>query len=192
MPMSIMFQFLYVEMTMTAPSVSEYMSTKPIHIKEDDALSLVISIFERTRISGAPVVNAKGEYVGVLSKTDLVNSRLLEQAQNLGTMTAKDFMCREKPITISPDTPLAQAVDMMLKHQVHRIFVSDAQGQITGVLSSFDVMRAIRTGNVSSGAAAAAPKGEQTKAASSDKEKELERRIFSLVSQKQEQIMQNK
>lgn len=197
---------------MTAPLVQEYMSNKPIQLNADDSLSFVINIFERTHISGAPVVNEQGDYVGVISKTDLVASKLIKLLPRLNEVTAAEIMRPGKPITVSKELPLEQAVDMMLDKQIHRLFVVDETGKIVGVLSSFDVMRAIKRpaeaapqppAQTVAKAAAEAPvtvepekSGKEAKKPKlgdkSEKEKEIEKRIFSLISQKQEQIMQHK
>ena len=235
---------------MTAPSsvqVQDFMTHKPIHINETDTLSFVMNMFERTHISGAPVVNIKGDYVGVVSKTDLASTRLLRHLHQLDKTTAREFMRPEKPITIRKDAPLEQAVDLMLANHIHRVFVDDESGKIIGVLSSFDIMQAIkRTDDVSvqsldesepdrseaisdeafseerhtgNGTSAKAKAGKSKTAAAdadpsdaggknkagaaktekkvekmskADKEREIERRIFSLVTRKQNEIMRSR
>ncbi len=220
----------------THVTVQDFMSKKPIHINEDDTISFVINMFERTRISGAPVINAKGEYVGVISKTDLASAKLLKYGKELETATAKLFMSKGKPLTLPADARLEMALDMMLEKHVHRLFVDDGTGEIVGVISSFDILRAIHREPAAPKAAPKAPpaastpktvqvapdtfrpaedpepaeaKGEpaevrttkprepepekKEKAVDKDKlakDKEIEMRIFNLISRKQEQLMQ--
>lgn len=214
-------------------TVQDFMSKKPIHINEDDTISFVINMFERTRISGAPVINAKGEYVGVISKTDLASGKLLKYGKDLDTATAKLFMSKGKPLTLMQDAPLESALDLMLEKHVHRLFVDDGKGEIIGVISSFDILRAIhrepaakappaaavpvaqpqpRTVHVApdtfrpaedpepepeepAEARATSPRDSEKKEKGADKDKlakdkEIEMRIFNLISRKQEQLMQ--
>lgn len=160
--------------------VRDIMSSRPIHVNENDPVSLVISLFERAHISGAPVVNDKGFYVGVLSKTDLAGSKLvrLVQAKGYDKVLAREVMSPQQPLTVDDDFPVRKAIELMLDRQVHRIFVKDGTDKIVGVVSSFDVMRVIELPNV---------RGE----ASTDDKKALDRemRFFSLVSQKQGEMM---
>ena len=215
-----------------AVTVQDFMSKKPIHLNENDTISFVINMFDRTHISGAPVVNAKGEYVGVISKTDLASATMLRYAQELDTATVRLFMTHERPLTLPLNAPLEDAVVLMLDKHVHRLFIEDDGGQIIGVLSSFDILRAIRrtesnaleraadkivkasTGSsVSASRVTKAEKvadktplpapAETAEPPPSDSEKpsiavikdkaernrEIEQRIFNLITKKQEQIM---
>jgi CBS domain-containing protein len=195
-------------------TVQDFMSNRPIHIKEEDSISFVVGMFERTHISGAPVVNAQGEYVGVISKTDLVSTHLLKMAGELGNATAGMFMSRQKPLTIEKDESIEAAVDAMLEHHVHRLFVVDQAGGIVGVISSSDIMRAIKRpgrrkmpvlravlpfsaeSGMETSSAETVPVPDPTaetnstdkpKKTRADRERELEMRIFNLISRKQEE-----
>lgn len=215
-------------------TVQDFMSNKPIHINEEDSISFVVNMFERARISGAPVINGQGDYVGVITKTDLTGRKLLKFAKDLDKATARDFMCPDKPLCIAQDAPLEQAVEMMLEHHVHRLFIVDESGHIIGVISSFDIMKSIRRDahplpalsmeDVLRQAQAPPPEKpavqafqpepdvpaepeapgtdpparrlsaeEQAKLAEREKirkDREIEKRIFQLISKKQEQLVQ--
>jgi CBS domain-containing protein len=178
--------------------VEDYMSSKPLHISQDDSLSFVMNMFERAHISGAPVTNARGEYVGVISKTDLASSRMLKLIPTLSSAKAKDLMTPGTPISITKDAPLEEAVDLMVEKAVHRLFVKDESGKIIGVLSSFDLLRAIQRPTEQEQAlklrkdvpAAQAekkePKLDKEKA---ERDKDIEKRIFTLVNRKYDEAM---
>jgi CBS domain-containing protein len=122
--------------------VRDYMSSNPINISENDSLAFVLNVFEQGHISGALVINDRGDYVGVLSKTNLLSTSIMKLLQTGQPVKVKDIMNPSMPLMVSPDTELEEAAKMMVEKRFHRLFVCDANGQAIGVISSFDVMRA--------------------------------------------------
>jgi CBS domain-containing protein len=51
----------------------------------------------------------------------------------------------DKPVTLSPDAPLFEAVDLIIKHKVSGICVVDGSGTLLGILSELDCLRGILT-----------------------------------------------
>lgn len=163
--------------------VQYIMSSKPIHINEDDPLPLIINLMERAHISGAPVTNSKGEYVGVISKTDLAGSKILNLIKEKGSLDqaiGKDVMNPQLPLCINKSFPVEKAVEMMLSKHIHRIFVQDAKGEIIGVVSSFDVMKLIKLQHEEEDTSSKKQNGDRT-----SKNPNQELRFFSLVTDKQ-------
>lgn len=127
--------------------VRDLMSDKVIVVHDNDPVSMVITLFERCRISGAPVVTESHEYIGVISKTDLVGSRLMNLLQDRGTLhdiKASELMTAIPIAVIRQEDSLTEAIDKMLNNHLHRLFVENEHGVITGVLSSFDVMKLVK------------------------------------------------
>ncbi len=186
-------------MSDTVIRVEDYMSTKPLHINQDDSLSFVMSMFERAHISGAPVTNARGEYVGVISKTDLTSSRMLKLIPTINSAKAKDLMTPGIPISITKDALLEEAVDLMLEKTVHRLFVKDESGKIIGVLSSFDLLRAIQRPTeqeqalkftkITPDAPTSDKKEPKLDKDKAERDKDIEKRIFTLVNRKYDEAM---
>jgi CBS domain-containing protein len=126
--------------------VSHLMSSNVITIEEHDSVSFVIKVFDRCHISGAPVVNANGEYVGVISKTDLFDKRLLEflkQHGSLEDLPVRYIMSDNKPMAVPETTSVERASEVMLNNHIHRIFVKDSFDRIIGVVSSYDILRVV-------------------------------------------------
>jgi len=44
---------------------------------------------------------------------------------------------------LGPDAPLSEAAALMVKHSIHRVVVTDPQERVLGVLSTWDLMRAL-------------------------------------------------
>jgi CBS domain-containing protein len=60
-------------------------------------------------------------------------------------MIAAEVMSR-KVISISPDTAVAEAIRLMLDHQISGLPVVDAAGKLVGILTEGDLMRRAETG----------------------------------------------
>jgi len=96
----------------------------------------------KNQISGAPVVNAEGHCVGVLSVADFfrgaVNENLeMDPADQVGEHMTTDLVAAD------PTTPIRQLTQMMLDADIHRVIVVDDQRRPIGIVSSTDVLAAI-------------------------------------------------
>lgn len=126
--------------------VSHLMSNNVICIEENDAVSFVIKVFDRCHISGAPVTNSQGEYIGVVSKTDLFDKRLLDFLKGQGSLDelpVRYIMNNTPPLAVLESTSVEKAAEIMLNKHIHRIFVKDVHDKIIGVVSSYDILRVV-------------------------------------------------
>ncbi len=123
------------------------MSDNVIHINHKDHLEFVINLFERAGISGAPVMGDEGSPVGVLSKTDLVSSNLVELIKSgkaFSEITAADVMNNQEPISVDITASLLEALTLMQREKIHRVFVQDEKKRFVGIVSAFDIVKIIR------------------------------------------------
>lgn len=51
----------------------------------------------------------------------------------------------DKPVTLPPDAPLFEAVDLIIQHKVSGICIVDSDGGLLGILSELDCLRGILT-----------------------------------------------
>lgn len=138
---------------MTTPALSVAATASIV-----DALKLMIG----HRVSGIPVLDKDGALVGLLSEADFMRrSELKTEAPKpswwrelfspLGDhldayirthgRTVEDVM--SKPVvTIGPDAPLSEAVDLMTKHNVKRLPVVE-NGSLAGIITRMDLLRAL-------------------------------------------------
>lgn len=146
-------------------TVADAMSRDPIVVRPETSLNEAIQILAERRISGLPVVDDAGQVVGIISETDLMwqqtgvtppayimfldsviflknpteYERDLHKAlgQTVGEVMSHD------PITISPDKSLRDAAQLMHDRDVRRLPVLDDQGQVIGILTRGDIVRAM-------------------------------------------------
>jgi CBS domain-containing protein len=106
-------------------------------VKMEDTVDEVRTLFERERLSWAPVTTEAGLVVGVLSATDLL--RHLADGQDASPQKAWQ-LCTYKPIVIAPDATLKELARLMIDRGIHHVVVMDAT-LIVGVVSSLDFVR---------------------------------------------------
>ena len=68
----------------------------------------------------------------------------------LRSVNLEDYMV-DKPVTVSPDTPLIEAVDIIIKNRVSGLCVINEQGQLLGILSELDCLRGILSASYDQG-----------------------------------------
>ncbi|HWR00156.1 MAG TPA: CBS domain-containing protein [Candidatus Methylomirabilis sp.] len=112
------------------------------------------------RIGGAPVVDAEGRLVGLVSEKDFFRVLYpyersfytdpeayldLEEREtkvnDIRHHAVQTFMAKDV-VTITPDAPIMQAGGLMLAKQVHRLPVMD-EGKLVGVVTRGMIYRAI-------------------------------------------------
>lgn len=60
----------------------------------------------------------------------------------LRSVKLEDYML-DRPVTVSPDVSLFEAVDLIITNRVSGICVTDPQGNLLGILSELDCLRGI-------------------------------------------------
>ncbi|MGE0131092.1 MAG: HPP family protein [Blastocatellales bacterium] len=120
---------------------SDVMIKDVITVTDSTPLKDVARMFVEKKITGAPVVNAEGELVGVISETDIIR-----KTNNIGAWspsTAGQIMTRPA-VSVSPNETLQRVCEMMYNRRIHRVVVAEGT-QIRGILTTMDILRAIAT-----------------------------------------------
>lgn len=128
--------------------VRNYMTTPAVTVGEADRLEQVRLTLEKLGISAVGVVSESGALKGVLSRSDLLRVGRVSKPNggapkliDLPEETAREVMATD-PITIGADEPVSEAARLMVKHHVHRLFVSSGD-DVLGVISTRDLMQVI-------------------------------------------------
>lgn len=100
-------------------------------------------------ISGLPILDAKGNLVGVVSRTDLIQLGLLQAGRRpssdvltLPHRRASDVMTHGA-VEVPSAASLRHAARMMIDNQIHRVFVSEGN-KLAGVICAVDLTAAVR------------------------------------------------
>jgi CBS domain-containing protein len=132
-----------------------------VTIAPDASIAAAIALMLERQLSGLPVVDSDGRLVGILSEgdflrraelgTEVKRPRWLEFMRGPGR-AAEDFvhshgrkvheLMTPMPISVGPETSLADIVDRMIKHKIKRVPVV-ADGRLVGIVSRADLLRAL-------------------------------------------------
>ena len=120
---------------------SDIMVKDVITVEETTSLKDVARILAENKITGAPVVNAEGDLVGVISESDIVR-----KTNNIGAWSPNHAgQIMTKPaVTVTPTETLQRVCEMMHNRRIHRVVVAEGK-QIHGILTTMDILRAIAT-----------------------------------------------
>lgn len=122
--------------------VQDFMNTNLITFKPETELFEAIKVFSKSNISGAPVVNERGEMVGLLSESDCLKGILsytYHEEEHGGSVA--DFMTTDVE-TINVD---ADIIDISARfiNERRRRFPVLKNGKLVGQISRKDVLRAV-------------------------------------------------
>lgn len=123
-------------------TVRDYMSTKLLVFSPDQEVMKAVNELVRTGHSGAPVVDAQGQLVGVLSERDCLQVALIATQDNTCLAGPISAFMTTTIETVSPDLSLTQLVSRFTTLPYRRYPVLE-DGRLVGQISRSDVLRAI-------------------------------------------------
>ncbi|HEX7898028.1 MAG TPA: CBS domain-containing protein [Planctomycetota bacterium] len=149
----------------------EVMTAPVVTLNEDILLREAARILSDEHIGGAPVVDHRGEPLGVVSLFDIVSDLAgLERSEGeLGGFyrqgkvrfsepeEVEEDSAEETPdgettvaeimapgiIGVSAEASLDEVVRLLRDKQIHRVFVLDVAGRLLGVISTMDILRVL-------------------------------------------------
>jgi acetoin utilization protein AcuB len=126
------------------------MTSKPITVSGDTGAAEALDLMVERGIRHLPVLAAEGELIGILSIDDLratlpfdVKQRLDPlQRERLGDFRVSDAMTWA-PLRVQPSTSLEEASRTLSKHRIGCLPVVETHGELVGILSETDALRAL-------------------------------------------------
>jgi CBS domain-containing protein len=139
----------------------EVMTWGVVSVETDAPVLQAAQLMLQNRISGLPVVDAKGGLVGIVTEGDFLRRselgtqrrrpRWLEFLIGPGRLAAEyvhasgrkvNEIMTPSPYTITQDTPLEEIVQLMEKHRIKRVPVVD-DGKLIGMVSRANLLHAL-------------------------------------------------
>lgn len=123
---------------MTVASILKQKPDRLISVKETDTLIDVAGILTRENIGAVPVLDAKGEMIGIVSERDIV--RQIARAgttvltNQVGSMMTTTVLC------CAPEDSVESTMAVMTKRRFRHLPVRSA-GRIIGMISIGDVVK---------------------------------------------------
>ena len=123
--------------------VRDHMTTVDQLVKLSPQMEVMAAINQLVKhhISGAPVVNAEGELVGMLSEMDCMQVGLIAAEDTCVAGPVSQFM-KTEVVSVSPEDSLTQIAQLFLSKPFRRYPVMEGK-QLLGQISRSDVLKAI-------------------------------------------------
>ncbi|MBI5816541.1 MAG: CBS domain-containing protein [Nitrospinae bacterium] len=145
-------------------TAKDIMTANPVTVPPHISVRELAAIFVEKKISGAPVVDASGKLLGIVTESDLVdqhkhihlptvvtlfdavlafegNFDLQGQIKKMLGSRVEDIMS-PKVVTVNEDTPLEDVATIMSEKKVHLLPVVRGGG-IVGIIGKLDIIKAI-------------------------------------------------
>lgn len=140
------------------------MTRNVVSLRVDMPIRDAWHILSHNQISGAPVVDAEGRLVGVLSQSDLARRAFLDKTpseglssyyhalpyagggyvpsgdtlSDLGGVFVEEIM-NPYVLTVNPEDTISTVAAVMRSHKIHRVVVA-REREVMGVLSASDLL----------------------------------------------------
>jgi acetoin utilization protein AcuB len=130
-------------------TVATWMTKNPVTIEQEASIIEAIHLMKEKGIRRLPVMH-KGRFIGLITER-MIKDYTPGKATSLDTWevhyllskTAVKDVMNPKPITVTPETDLATAAQSILDHKLYGLCVVDAKGDLVGIMSVGDMLRAV-------------------------------------------------
>ncbi len=149
----------------------EIMTAPVVSVEADTPLKKAAEILDEYSFSGVPVIDPKEKVVGIISESDILRytrqiigqplrdpHRVLSsddevlhvnishrgvEVLELVASTSVDMVMTREVIFVAEETPLLEIVKLMQQHDINRVPVVSQAGQLKGIITRADVIRAL-------------------------------------------------
>jgi acetoin utilization protein AcuB len=130
-------------------TVEKWMTRHPITIDQDASIIDAIHLMKEKGIRRLPVMTM-GRFTGLITER-MIKDYTPGKATSLDTWevhyllskTAVKDVMNATPITVTPNVNLATAAQLILNNKLYGLCVVDASGELVGVMSVGDMLRAV-------------------------------------------------
>jgi CBS domain-containing protein len=126
--------------------VSEVMSKKVVTTNVDEPVTKVWDKMTSEDFTGLPVVNGKGEPVGMVTKSDIFRHGWARISKEDTSKTKEATHIKVQKVmstplySITPDDNVKMAIEMMLKYGMGRVTVVK-DGKLAGIVDRYDLIK---------------------------------------------------
>ncbi|HOI24015.1 MAG TPA: CBS domain-containing protein [Caldisericia bacterium] len=137
--------------------VRDIMKKDCISIQQNALVEEAAALMVKHRINGIPVLNEKGEVIGMITQGDLViratgirlftlwpygsyesNEEMMKEYHKIIGTKVSEVM-NDQPITIDPDRPISYAAELMYKKRIKQLPVVE-NNKLIGFISRTDII----------------------------------------------------
>jgi len=131
--------------------VHDLMAKDPVTLSPGTSLHEALRTLSERQVTAAPVVDATGVLVGIVSEADVVEGRLEPDPRahlvrpvtpvTAHTISTVADVMRTGVVTVHPDDDLADAITRLVDQRHKSLPVVDLDGRVVGMLSRSEVVR---------------------------------------------------
>jgi len=146
----------------------DIMTRDVVTVRESLSVRDLARILSEKKISGAPVMDAEGTIIGVVTENDLIDQtkkvhiptvmaffdsfvflenpdRLEKDLKKMAASTVADI-CTREVVMVDQNTPLDELATLMSEKNVHTLPVMD-MGKMVGIIGKSDIIRTLAQGS---------------------------------------------
>ena len=145
-------------------TAGDVMSRDPATVRPETTVQELAKLFMERHVGLAPVVDADGDLVGIVTDTDLIeqdrslhiptvialmdsvfyvgSARHFEKELNRITARTVGEICTRKVRTVTADTPLEDVADLMVTHRYEGVPVVEGR-KVIGIVCRIDLVRTL-------------------------------------------------
>lgn len=149
-------------------TAQDIMTREVITVREDAMVRELATLFLAKNISGAPVVDAAGRVIGIVTESDLIfqNKKVhlptavaildaffflespgkMEKELKKIAGTRVGDICSHDLVSVTPETGLEELATLMAEKKIHTLPVMSGD-ELRGVIGKSDIIRTIAQGN---------------------------------------------
>ena len=117
--------------------IEQLMTTSLFTVHEDELVDMVAFLMDRKNIRHVLVEDDANQLVGMVSYRSVL--RLMAEGFDSDEAPPVSAIMVRDPISVAPETPTLEAIDVMRQHEVSALPVVNA-GKLVGIVSESDFM----------------------------------------------------
>ncbi|MGB9080830.1 MAG: CBS domain-containing protein [Desulfuromonadaceae bacterium] len=129
--------------------VKQWMTTNPITMEEDASVIEAIHIMKEKNVRRIPIMR-KGKFVGLVTER-MIKEYTPSKATALDTWEIHYLLSKTpvkeamnpKPFTVTPDTELTDAAQLIHDEKLNGLCVLDNEGNLAGILTTTNILEAL-------------------------------------------------
>ncbi len=143
--------------------LKDIMTKDVLTLSPNDSLEKAAELFVEHGISGAPVIDAFNNVIGMLTEGDLVRQqkpltkplflmlfdgaipvnlkKIQNEVEEMGATTVAQLMTQDV-VSLHEYDPVSEAADYMIEKNINRVPVINDEGQLLGIVTRHDIVRA--------------------------------------------------
>ena len=118
-------------------SVAEVMTKNPVTARVGETVMDAVIRMDRLGIGALPVVDEKGNLVGIFTERDLLR-RVVAKGLDPSRVRIEEVMT-PNPVTVRPEDSVEEARRLMARIKARHLPVVDERGRLVGIVSIKDI-----------------------------------------------------